>query len=136
MSSLFECEGASDQNFDEKFQEQLVAELLLSYPKRYRELYFVNAPMIVNTAYGLLKRHMTQNMKDTFFLGHQVDGMEGRRIDVLFKTPTPEMARQHMVNNVRQLLLARYQRQATYVLPSLDEPIQAPSPLLTLISLA
>ena len=119
MANLFECEGVSSENYDSAFHERLFAELYLSYPKRHKEVFFVNSPTIVNIAYGLWKRFMTTNMKQTFHLGFQVQGLEGYRIDGLFKTPTPEHGRRTMINKAKWLLTVRYGHQATYQLPDL-----------------
>jgi CRAL/TRIO domain len=119
VSNLIECQGVSWQNHDTNLQEQLLAELLVSYPTRYREMYLVNSPLVVNLAIALWKRHMSRNLRETFRLGYQLPGMEGRRIDVLFKIPTPEIADRATISTSRDLLVARYQHRATYQLPAL-----------------
>jgi CRAL/TRIO domain len=120
MSSLFECDGVKSQNFDFRLFEQTYAELYQSYPKRYKEVFFVNSPSVVNMAYGLWKRYMSKNMKETFHLGFQINGLEGYRIDSLFKTPTEEQGRLLMIKRVKELLTVRYYHRNTYRLPPLD----------------
>lgn len=117
MASLFECQGIGWENFDSKFFEQLFAEVLLAYPKRHKEVFFINSPSVANIAFGLWKKYMTKNMKDNFHLGYQIHGLEGYRIDALFKTPTEERARQAMIQKVKELLTVRYHHEKTYRLP-------------------
>jgi CRAL/TRIO domain len=118
MANLCECEGVSFQNYDDYFWQQLLEELHLSYPKRHKETFFVHSPMAMNIIYGLCKPYMTQNLKETFHLGYQIQGLEGHRIDELFKVPDEETARQNMVDQVHRLLVTRYRNQARFRIPS------------------
>lgn len=117
ISSLIECDGASWDNTDANLQEKILTELYMNYPKRHKETFLVNSPSVVNVLYGMWKKYFSNNMKSTLHLGYQVPGMEGRRIDVLFRTPTPELARQKMLANALHFLQVRYQHQQAYVLP-------------------
>jgi CRAL/TRIO domain len=116
VAIMVECEGCSFSNFDAKANEQFMLEFFRWYPKRHKEVLFLNSPTIINVAYSLWKKYMNSNMKDAFRLGYQIEGMEGQRIDALFKTPSPEIARQHMVQKVEQFLKLRYRNQKTFSL--------------------
>lgn len=121
MSELIECDGVSEGSFDFDLFERLGAEIYTTYPKNHLDAYFLNTPTAINVLHGLWKKHMTQNMKRAFQLGHQVEGMEEERISELFQSPTPEIARQNMVAKTDQLLRLRYRHQHTYRLPCIDD---------------
>jgi CRAL/TRIO domain len=118
LTTLYECDGVSFQNHDDGFHQKFLHEFYLSYPKWHKETFLVHSPMAINIIYGLWKQYMTPNMKETFHLGYQIQGLEGHRIDELFKVPDTETARQNMVDQVQQLLLTRYRNQAQFQLPS------------------
>jgi CRAL/TRIO domain len=113
-STMFECQGTTFQNYEPSFCERLFHEILISYPKRHKEMFFLHSPMVINIAYGLLKQYMNQNMKETFHLGYSIPGLEGRRIDELFKVPDEETALRNTVDQVHQLLTIRYRNQTQF----------------------
>ena len=118
VAIMVECDGCGMKNFDARVNEQFMVEFFRCYPKRHKEVLFLNSPTIINMAYSLWKKYMNNNMKDAFRLGYQIEGMEGQRIDSLFKTPSPEIARQHMLQKVEQYLKLRYHNQKNF---SLDD---------------
>jgi CRAL/TRIO domain len=116
VAIMVECDGCSFSNFDAKVNEQFMVEFFRCYPKRHKEVLFLNSPTIINVAYSLWKKYMNNNMKTAFRLGYQIEGMEGQRIDALFTTPSPAIARQHMVQKVEQFLQLRYRNQKAFSL--------------------
>ena len=64
------------------------------------------------------KRVMNTDVKKSIQLGCSIPGLEGYRMDVLYKTPTPEVARENMISKVEKYLRLRYQNQRTFRLPA------------------
>lgn len=123
IAAMAECEGCGFHNLDANFHEAVMYELFQCYPKRHKEILFLNSPTVINVAHSLWKKYMTQDMKNAFRLGYQIQGMEGRRIDELFKMPTPEAARQTMLSNVKSFLELRYDNQKNFVLPATADDV-------------
>ncbi|CAB9515736.1 expressed unknown protein [Seminavis robusta] len=116
VAIMVECMGANFSNFDAHVHEQFMVELFRCYPKRHKEVLFLNSPTVINVAHSLWKKYLSPNMKNAFRLGYQIEGMEGQRIDELFKTPSPEVAQQHMVQKMGRFLKLRYRNQKTFSL--------------------
>lgn len=116
MTSMNECMDATTENFSYEGMERLFHELIRPYPKNQREAFFLNSPEICNMIYSLWKRYLPEKITRAFQMGHQVQGMEGHRIDELYKTPTQEIARKKVVLRVYDFLQLRYHNQATFSL--------------------
>jgi CRAL/TRIO domain len=116
MSSMNECMDVTMENFSYEAMEKLLHELIRPYPKNQRGTFFLNSPEMINVFFSMYKRFLTEKITKTFQMGHQVEGMEGRRIDELYKIPTPEIAREKVVLRVYDFLQLRYLNRATFSL--------------------
>jgi CRAL/TRIO domain len=116
MTSMNECRDATMENISFEGMERILHELIRPYPKNQRETFFLNSPECCNLLYGLLKRFLPEKITKSFQMGHQIQGMEYQRIDGLYKTPTPEIARQKVVLRVYDILQLRHRNQKTFSL--------------------
>lgn len=119
-TSIVECTDMTlQENFDSTFTERVLHSFKRWYPNKRRETFCVNAPSIIPFWYGMTKKFLPGSHQETIKFGFQVPGMEGQRIDPLYKMPTPELAIQKMLRNARCLLTLRYHNEKTFVLPPL-----------------
>lgn len=119
LVEVVECEGVTlEDNHDPVFTQYYYEELIVPYPKRYKSRCLVNSNLDVTVAQMEAKPYMTQNMRETIQWGKQVDGLiDKHRIPEVFLVPTLELARQRVLECVKELLAARYHYQATFTLP-------------------
>lgn len=118
MSSVVECSGASLANLNLRFTERLVVEFLSSYPHNIHEVFFLSAESTVTMVMALWNRCLPERFKKNIHLGRQIEGMEGRRIDILYKVPTEEAAKERLIMKTLQLLTLRDQHQKTFTFSS------------------
>lgn len=114
---VIECEGAGRKNISVDHLQKLASHLYSHYPKKQKESYFLNSPSLVNVACTLFFKMTNQNVRDSIKLGFQIEGWEGRRIDGLYKNPTPEAARIQMLESCRTFLELRYRNMECFKLP-------------------
>lgn len=107
LSMMSECTGSSFDNLDLAYGDRFVNELYNNYPLQLHKAFHLNAESSVSMLINLWKRLLPENIFGKFVLGYQIPGMEGRRIDALYKQPTEEEARERMVLTVVQLLVLR-----------------------------
>lgn len=93
-------------------------------PNKPKEVFFSNPPSTICFLFGLFKRYFLDRDTRTAQLGVCVPGLEGQRLDLLYKMPTEEVARQRMLLNARQLLTLRYYNERTFALP--PQPVRVP----------
>lgn len=117
LTYVVECEGVGPRNVSHKHMERTAAELYSHYPRKQKEVYFLNSPLVVNIACSLFFRLVGRDLRECFKLGYQVLGWEGRRIDCLYKVPTAEFARMQMLETAREYMERRYRLMTTYRLP-------------------
>ncbi|CAB9509163.1 expressed unknown protein [Seminavis robusta] len=118
FSQLIECEGTNCSFLDPELTEIAFEHFFKGYPLKPREVVFLNAPGIVNVWCGLWKRFLPTHEHNKYHLGLQLEGMEGRRIDVLYKCPNEEEARQRMVRNTGRFLRLRHRNEERFHLAS------------------
>ncbi|CAB9515744.1 expressed unknown protein [Seminavis robusta] len=111
MPSMVECEGASFANFDSHVTERYQHEFFLHYPYKMKEVFLLNSPTVVNVFFALIKRFLSEETAKAFHLGHQVEGLEGQRIDTFYNTPT-----RNMIRKVLEALQIRYKNQEEFSL--------------------
>jgi CRAL/TRIO domain len=118
LTMVVECEGATSKNVSQRHIERVASDFHSHYPKKQKEVYFVNSPSVVNVACSLLFRLVGKNMRENIKLGYQIQGWEGRRIDVLYKSPSPEGGRINMLGSSRDFIEKRYRNIARFRLPA------------------
>lgn len=105
------------ENCPIRFFEKFLHEFIRWYPIHPHAIVFLNTPGPVNFVMGLWQRYLRPEVKGTIKLGHKIPGLEGQRLDPLYQTPTPEIARQHLLENVREFLQRRYKNERKFRLP-------------------
>lgn len=119
-TSMVECmDTTMEKNCDIRFYERFMHELFRFYPVNPKEMFFINSNSGVNFVMGMWQKWMRPDMRSSVQLGHQIRGLEGQRVDVLYKTPSEEVARQHMLTRVASFLNNRYQNERTFSLTPL-----------------
>lgn len=116
VSCLVECSGAEYRNLDLGFFEKFAMQSFGLYPMNVLEEFYLNSESTITLALSIMKRFLPQRIQKKIHLGHRIEGLEGTRIDVLYKTPTEEAARERMVLEVLKLLTLRYQHQKNFSL--------------------
>lgn len=117
VRNVFECEGTTFVNYDQTFFEVFMEHLYIGYPLKHQVQHFLHTPSVVNIVVGLCKRFFSPAFMDTLHIGEDLEGFDGQRIDVFFNVPTPELARQKLVQNVETSLRLRQQNQLSFCLP-------------------
>lgn len=119
-TSMVECmDTTMEKNFDIRFYERFMHELFRFYPVHPKEMFFINSNSGVNFVMGMWQKWMRPGLRSSVQLGHQIKGLEGQRVDVLYKTPTEEIARQQLLSRVANFLTNRYRHEQTFRLTPL-----------------
>ncbi|CAB9527747.1 expressed unknown protein [Seminavis robusta] len=116
FTQLCECMDSGFINFDSTLTHRFIHELWVPYPKIHKEDYFLNSPLAVNMIWAVFKPFVPKRIWNAMHLGHKVRGFEGRRVDVLYKQPTPEDGRQRMCMKVYELIQLRFRNEASFSL--------------------
>ncbi|CAB9498738.1 expressed unknown protein [Seminavis robusta] len=116
FTQLCECMDSGFINFDSVVTQKQIHELYIPYPKTHKEDFFLNSPTSVNTLWAMFKPYLPERIRNAMHLGHKVRGFEGRRVDVLYKQPTPEDGRQRMCVKVYELTQLRFKNEASFSL--------------------
>ncbi|CAB9519332.1 expressed unknown protein [Seminavis robusta] len=118
-TSMIECSGASFDNMDLKYMEKFAVEFFSHYPQKAKEKFFSSAESSITMLFALWNRFLPASIREKIHLGGELSGMDGQRIDVFYKQPTPEIARDRLCRKVLHLLTRRYDNQANF---SLSKP--------------
>ena len=116
-SVMAECLGVDSDTFDGDFLTTTMQELYLPYPQRNKDIYLLNCPGVINAFLALWKRHLPANIKKALRVGCQIRGLEGFKIDLFYKLPTPEIVRLTLLTEASKLLETRYDYRSRFRLP-------------------
>lgn len=115
--AIGECTDCTLVNCDFGFFDKFNQEIFRWYPSHAKEMVLMNSPGCVNIVMALCQKFLTPNTKNSISFGVQIQGMEGQRIDPLYQSPTPEIARQNMMTRVKSFLSERYKHERQFTLP-------------------
>lgn len=113
---LLECMDSGFHNYETRVVDRWMHDLFLNYPKNDGEYFYLNSPMVMNIFYASIKPFLSERTRKAFRLGHQAPGMEGRRLDSVYNSPSPEAARERTILKVCAHLELRYRNQAAFSL--------------------
>jgi hypothetical protein len=113
--TMIECEGASMQNVNFKFEERIFHELWAYNPVRYKETFCLHASMAFILLLGVLKRLMNNSQLASLKTTCSLGGYEGR-VDALFKLPTLEIAQENLLARIEGYLVERYRNEREFSL--------------------
>ncbi|CAB9497092.1 expressed unknown protein [Seminavis robusta] len=116
LATLSECEGMGSHNFDIKLFEKAVHELWSFYPARYKETVWLHTPSFANFCYSMLRKIVSQELADSWRIGEEIQGFEGRRLTELFHIPNFEVATINLVARLQRYLTQRYHNEHTFEL--------------------
>lgn len=114
VSLMVECQDSSFENLDVGLQERYMVELFASYPQKLKEWFWVNSATVANMTCALWRRFLRPNMKDKFFMGHQIPGIEEQRLDDIYCVPNPAESNERMMLKALKFLALRYQNQKKF----------------------
>ncbi|CAB9506868.1 expressed unknown protein [Seminavis robusta] len=120
-TAVCECDSMTWDNYEHVAFERLNEQLVKWYPKKNKDLFFVNTPSVMNFVWGIWKRMLNQNHKETFHLGQRFEAVDDRRLDSLYCIPNEEAARRNVLRKSFAFLQLRYKNQKEYRLPALPE---------------
>ena len=112
---LCECKGMELSNLDLGIFERAVWDLWAYYPANHKDIRWLNTPPAANMIYSVVKRGLPAKFVNTWTLGGELDGFEGR-LDALFTTPTLEIAQEALLNRMEGYLNQWHHRMQTYSL--------------------
>lgn len=127
VSLMVECQDSSFENLDAGLQERYMVELFATYPQKLKEWFWVNSATVANMTCALWRRFLRPNMKDKFIMGHQIPGLDSRRLDTIYCVPTPEAANERMMLKALKFLALRYQNQKKFRLKKQDGVASSPT---------
>lgn len=122
-SQIGECLGTSmAANCQLEFFENYMHRFSRWYPRRQHEFFFLNSPACVNYVLSGIKKFINPQITKKILLGEQIAGFEGRSIEDLYNTPTPELARQRVLQVIHQYLQLRFHNEQAFRLPVFHAP--------------
>jgi hypothetical protein len=117
-SIIAECMGVTTDQFDDVPLSRIFHELYQWYPQKQKNIFILNSNSAVNLSISLWRRHMTPTLTSSIQLGCQIPGLESRKIDILYKIPTPAIARQTLLEDTKKLLETRYHHERKFQFPA------------------
>lgn len=124
-SQIGECLGTNMiENCQLEFFENYMHRFSRWYPRKQHEFFFLNSPACVNYVLSGIKKFLNPQITKKILLGEQIVGFEGRSIEDLYNTPTPEMARQRVLQVIHQYLQLRWDNEEAFQLPVFHAPLR------------